>query len=45
MSVNLYPFPFEFLDEVFTRIINEVCGVYHESTIAPASPPSTIMLE
>lgn len=45
MTAKAYPFPFEFLDKVSTRIINEVDGVCRVVYDCSSKPPGTIELE
>lgn len=45
MTARAFPFPFEFLDKVSTRIINEVDGVCRVVYDCSSKPPGTIELE
>ena len=45
MTAKAFPFPFEFLDKVSTRIINEVDGVCRVVYDCSSKPPGTIELE
>ncbi|KAJ2905413.1 GMP synthase protein [Zalerion maritima] len=45
MTAKAFPFPFDFLDQVSTRIVNEVDGVCRVVYDCTSKPPGTIELE